>query len=89
MAWRSLRSSAASGSSSSSARGPVDQRAGQRYSLLLAAGQLARAPVGLAVELHQLEHLVDPRADLLPCATDLRRSPNATLSKTYMCGNSA
>ena len=40
---RSFRSSAPSGSSSSSTFGLVDQRAGQRHALALAAGELARA----------------------------------------------
>ena len=40
---RSLRSSAPSGSSSSSTFGLVDERAGERHALALAAGQLRRA----------------------------------------------
>ena len=67
---------------------PVDQCPRQRDALLLAAGQFPRTAVGLALELDQFEHLVDPRADLC-LGDDLRRSPNATLSNTDMCGNSA
>jgi hypothetical protein len=57
MAWRSLRSSAPSGSSSSSARGVVDQRPAKRDPLLLAAGQLTRAALPAAVQADELEHL--------------------------------
>ena len=65
---RSLRSSAPSGSSSSSTCGPVDQRPGQRDPLLLAAGELGRLAPGQCAELDQLEHLVDLRLDVLDAA---------------------
>ena len=63
---RSFRSSAPSGSSSSSTAGPVHQRARQRHALLLAAGELARRAVLAAAQLHQLERLRHPRVDLAP-----------------------
>ena len=43
---------------------PRHQRAGERHPLLLAAGQLADAPVAQAAEADQLEHGADPRAGL-------------------------
>ena len=39
------------------------ERAGQRDALALAAGELARIAVGKPVELHEIEQLLDPRAD--------------------------
>ena len=59
---RRRRSSAPSGSSSSSARGPVDERAGERDALLLAAGELRRLALAEAAELDELERLADARA---------------------------
>src|SRR3546814_382824 len=44
------------------------QRAGERHALLLAAGELSRPAVGVAGELHQGEHLLDPLGALLPGA---------------------
>ena len=43
---------------------PLDQRAGQRDALLLAAGELLGLAVGERGELRGRQHLVDPRADL-------------------------
>ena len=66
----------------------VDQGARQSDALLLAAGHLARPAPLTAGEVDELEHLADALVDLA-LATFLRRRPNATLSKTVMCGNSA
>ncbi len=53
MRLRSFRSSALSGSSSSSSLGRFDQRARERDALLLAAGELARQPVRHAFQADQ------------------------------------
>ena len=42
---------------------PVDQRAGERDALSLAAGELGRPVLGARAELHQLEHLADALVD--------------------------
>ena len=76
MAWRSLRSRAASGSSSSSADGLVHQRARERDALLLAAGELRRAALGEVAHADDLEHLADRLGDLAPsgpCGCAARR----------------
>jgi hypothetical protein len=59
---------------------PVDERAGDRHPLLLAAGELVRHPVGLALQTDQLEHLgyhladgVRRLADHLECERDVLR----------------
>ncbi|MNF70462.1 hypothetical protein D3C84_523730 [compost metagenome] len=44
----------------------LGQGAGQGHALALAAGQLVRLALGVLAHLHQLEHLGDPRVDLLP-----------------------
>ncbi len=63
--WRrSLRSSAASGSSSSSTGRTADERARERDALALTAGERTRSAVRHAAELHELEHVGDPRLDL-------------------------
>ena len=67
----------------------VDERAGQRDALLLAAGELARLAVREVGEPHDLEQLADAPLDLVACATFFDRGPNATLSHTDMCGKSA
>ena len=61
---RTLASSAPNGSSSSSTLRLDGERPGQRHALALAARQLRRQPVGELLEVHQLEQLVHPRADL-------------------------
>ena len=66
----------------------VDERAGERDALLLAAGELARLPVSPPREVDELEDL--GTRVLISLFASLRRSrPNATLSKTVMCGKSA
>ena len=67
--------------------GPVDDRAGERDPLLLAAGQLRRLAPGEVGELDQLERLLDLLLDVLGCRA--ARSPNATFSKMSRCGKSA
>ena len=61
---RSFRSSAPSGSSSSSTRGSVDQRPRQRDPLLLAAGEHRGRCLSRPGQLHQLERLARPRVAL-------------------------
>ena len=64
IAWRSLRSSAPSGSSSSRALGIVGQRPGQRHALLLPAGELRRLPVGELRQPDDRQQLLHPRGRL-------------------------
>ena len=68
--------------------GVVDQRAGQRHALLLAAGQLRRLA---ALEADQVDQLMASwtRLSIVALATFLRRRPKATFSKTFRCGNRA
>ena len=61
ISWRSFRSSAPSGSSSSSTSRPVDERAGERDALALAAGELDGLALADVGEPHSLERLVRPR----------------------------
>ena len=65
------------------------ERAGQRHALLLAAGQLGGLAPLEADELDELERLLHPAAQVSPCRRCARRRPNATLSYTRRCGNSA
>ena len=61
-------------------RRPVDERAGERDPLLLAAGELARAPALEALELDDPQHLVHPARGARARGTRFTLSPNATLS---------
>ena len=63
-ASRSLASSADSGSSSSSTLRPLDQRAGERDALALAARQLVGLAIDQVLELDQFERLHHPRLAL-------------------------
>ena len=54
------------------------ERAGERHALPLAAGELRRVAVGEAVELHELEQLVDARLRSPPSAACGSSSPKAT-----------
>ena len=65
ISWRSLRSSAPSGSSSSSTLRAVDDRAGERDALALAAGELGRRALLVAGQAHELERLGRAAAALL------------------------
>ncbi len=47
--------------------GGEGQGPGQRHSLLLAAGDLARVFVGLGREIHQPQPVIDPLLDEIPC----------------------
>ena len=67
----------------------VDDRAGERDALALAAGELARLAVAEARQAHHVERLAGARGALAPCATLRIRSPYSTFSATVMCGNSA
>ncbi len=80
IASRSLRSSAASGSSSSSADRHVHQGPGQGHALLLAAGELARPALGELGQLDDVEHLHAPWCGPRPSGTFFDRRPKATLS---------
>ena len=66
-----------------------DQGPGQRDALALAAGQLGRLAVAVAVEPDLRQRLVGQLAALGLRETPRTRSPYATLSRTFMCGNSA
>ncbi len=67
--------------------GVVDQRAGERDALLLAAGELGRLAARELGHLHQLERVVGPR---LAASFSLRRlGPKATLSRMVRCGKRA
>ena len=66
---------------------PVDERAGDRDPLLLAAGQLVRQPVGLAVEADQLEHLGHD-LPIVARGLPITSSANATFSTTVLFGSS-
>ena len=70
-------------------RGLEHQGAGQGDALLLPAGELAGLARRVARQLHELQRLADAPPDLGLGARRARRSPNATLSKTRRCGNSA
>ena len=61
---RSFLSSAASGSSSKQQLGPLDQAAGERHPLALAAGELVRLAPRERGELHQRQGFFHPRRDL-------------------------
>ena len=67
---------------------PVDDRAGERDALALAARELGRLPAAVVLELHQRERLAGP---LAPLASRhfLTRRPYSTFSCTVMCGKSA
>ena len=65
---RIFASSADSGSSSSSMRGPRRESAGQRDALLLAARELEREALAVAGQADELEHLLDARLALRPAA---------------------
>ena len=64
------------------------QGPGQRDALLLAAGQLCRAPLREVAHPDQLQRLADAALGVLAGAF-WYFSPNATLSQTVMNGNSA
>ena len=64
ISWRSLRSSAPSGSSSSSTCGRLTIDAGERDPLPLAARELHRLAVAEALEAHHLQHVGDLRRAL-------------------------
>ena len=66
---RSFRSSAPSGSSSSSTCGLADQRARQRHALALAARQLRGPALADAGQLHQRQQLVGAPRALASAAT--------------------
>ena len=67
---------------------PVDDRAGERDALPLAARELARLAVAVPVEAHHPQRLRSPAAPLLS-RTLFTRRPYSTFSRTVMCGKSA
>ena len=66
----------------------IDERAGERDALLLAARQLRGLRPPNPASPTMREHLVDLPADLV-LSTPRRRRPKATFSKTLRCGKSA
>ena len=64
MCWRSLRSSADSGSSSSITAGSTAKGAGNRHALFLAARKLADHLVRRAMQIDQLQQFLGLRAAL-------------------------
>ena len=88
--WRSFRSSAPSGSSSSSTAGPLDERARDGDALGLAAGELARACGRRSSSSPTSFSASSTRAlRLAPVGTRSMRRPKRTFSRTVMCGKSA
>ena len=84
-------SSAANGSSSSSAVGFGDQRARQRRALTLAAGDLVRIVAGDRLEMEGRDPALDcriARCGAAGCSQPLRRA-KAMFCRTVRCGNSA
>ena len=73
--WRSFRSSAPSGSSSSSTLRAVHEGARERHALALAAGELRGAATLVAAQAHQLERLGGPPARAPRLSTFAIRSP--------------
>ena len=68
----------------------VDERAGERDALLLAAGHLGRLALGSSrASCDELERPRRRGGATSALATFLRSSPNATFFSTVMCGNSA
>ena len=68
-------------------RGLHRQGPGQRDALLLAAGELVGVAVLELREADELEHLAAPGRAAWRSPARAARSPNATLSRTVMCGN--
>ena len=64
------------------------QRARERHALLLAAGQLMRILLGLVAQVHERQHLVDPRRDRVASATSGTRGRSRCSCATDMLGNS-
>ena len=67
----------------------VDQRAGERHALALAAGELVGAAVAVVAEAHLLERLLGAAAAPRPRGTFFTRRPYSTFASTLMCGKSA
>ncbi len=67
----------------------VDERAGERDALRLAAGELAGLALGEVAELHELERVARRACVTSSLETFLRSRPNATFFSTVRCGNSA
>ena len=68
---------------------PVDERAGERHALLLAAGQLGRLALAEVAELDEVERLVRCALRTSSLLTLRRSRPNETFFSTLRCGNSA
>ncbi len=66
----------------------LDQRARERHALALAAGELVDAAAGVALQLRELQHLVDALGDVAPAQAFLVR-PKPMFFSTLRWGNSA
>ena len=86
---RSLRSSAPSGSSSSSTGGAVRERPSQRDALLLTARELPRVPLGVALELHRGQGLLHAAARPLSAASLLRSRTERHVLLPRSCAGTA
>ena len=67
----------------------VDQRAGERDALRLAAGELAGLALGQVAELHELQRVADALARPPPWRPSCARARTPTFFSTVRCGNSA
>src|ERR1041384_5248405 len=88
MAWRSLRSSAPSGSSSSSARGLLT-RARASATRCCWPPDISRGLRFSRPDRSTISSISPTRSRISSCGTLRCLRPNATLSHTFMCGNSA
>ena len=68
--------------------GLLDQAAGERDPLALAARELMGLALAVAVELDHVEHVLDPLGDL-PARVPSWRSPKPTFCSTVICGKRA
>ena len=67
----------------------VDDRAGERDPLALAARELHRLALAEALEPDERQRLLRARAAAPAASTPFTRSPYSTFSATVMCGKSA
>ena len=65
------------------------ERAGEAHALPLAARELSRIAVAEALQLDEVQELVDARRRSRPSAACAPSSPKATFSRTVMCLNAA
>ena len=65
------------------------ERAGDRHALALAAGELGRIAVEIALDVEQRRRALDLALDVASCDAFCMRRPKATFSNTVMCGKTA